>query len=46
VPFKRGDRVAFRGEYVWNAQGGVVHWTHRDPKGGGGWIHWRDFVYR
>jgi len=49
VPFKKGDRVEFRGEYVWNAQGGVVHWTHRDPKGGkdsGGWIRWRDFVYR
>ncbi len=49
VPFRRGDAIAFRGEYVWNAQGGVVHWTHRDPKGGkdsGGWIRWRDFVYR
>ena len=49
VPFKKGDAIAFRGEYVWNEQGGVVHWTHRDPKGGknsGGWIRWRDFVYR
>ncbi|MEP7028622.1 MAG: DUF3465 domain-containing protein [Candidatus Eisenbacteria bacterium] len=49
VPFKRGDRVSFRGQYVWNAQGGVVHWTHRDPHGGkdsGGWIRWREFVYR
>ncbi len=49
VPFKKGDRIEFRGEYVWNAQGGVVHWTHRNPKGGknsGGWIRWRDFVYR
>ena len=42
VPFKKGDDVTFRGEYVWNAQGGVVHWTH-DPKG---WIRWKDFVYR
>jgi len=28
-----GDSVAFKGEYKWNAQGGVIHWTHRDPEG-------------
>jgi len=27
----RGDTVAFFGEYEWNADGGVIHWTHRDP---------------
>lgn len=35
-----GDTVAFKGEYVWNAQGGLVHWTHDDPDGShvAGWI--------
>ena len=28
---REGDEVAFSGEYEWNEQGGVIHWTHRDP---------------
>jgi len=27
------DRVQFHGEYEWNSQGGLVHWTHNDPNG-------------
>jgi len=39
-----GDRVAFFGEYAWNAKGGVIHWTHHDPKGRhiAGWLSHND----
>ena len=30
---KTGDSVAFNGVYEWNAKGGLIHWTHRDPNG-------------
>lgn len=34
-----GDQLAFRGEYIYNPKGGIMHWTHRDPNGKpGGWI--------
>ena len=37
---KVGDRVRFAGEYEWNERGGVLHWTHHDPRGkhAGGWL--------
>jgi len=40
TPLHAGDVVRFRGEYVWNAKGGILHWTHADPEGRreGGWI--------
>jgi Protein of unknown function (DUF3465) len=30
---KEGDTIRFRGEYVWNEKGGLIHQTHHDPTG-------------
>lgn len=48
VPLDAGDAVSVRGEYEWNDQGGVLHWTHHDPAGDrlGGWIEHEDRRYR
>jgi len=31
VPVATGEAVVVHGEYIWNAQGGLVHFTHHDP---------------
>ncbi|MEM9382179.1 MAG: DUF3465 domain-containing protein [Planctomycetota bacterium] len=49
IPLEEGDVVRFRGEYEWNEKGGVVHWTHRNTRGGehpGGWIDHEGTRYR
>ena len=45
---RKGDKVAFRGEYDWNPEGGVIHWTHHDPGGRhtGGWLKHKGKTYR
>lgn len=33
VPVALGDHVIVHGEYIWTAQGGLIHFTHHDPRG-------------
>lgn len=48
VGLREGDAVSFSGEYEWNAQGGVIHWTHRDPRKRhpAGWLKHNGEVYK
>lgn len=46
VPAVAGDAVTVHGQYIWDPQGGLVHFTHHDPEGGtGGWILDRNRLY-
>jgi len=48
VPLYKGDSISLYGRYEWNNRGGVMHWTHHDPKGKkkGGWIKANGKTYR
>lgn len=43
-----GDYVEFSGEYKWDPQGGVIHWTHGDPQGRhvSGWVMHNGHTYQ
>lgn len=45
---REGEVIEFYGEYEWNQKGGVIHWTHHDPKGvhPGGWLKYQGRVYK
>ena len=48
VGLQEGDVVSFCGEYAWNPEGGVIHWTHRDPSNrhAPGWIKHNGSIYQ
>ena len=48
VPLSAGDIVTVHGEYIWNAKGGVIHWTHRSdtPRHEGGYIDFKGQRYQ
>jgi hypothetical protein len=33
VPVRVGQPITVKGEYETDPDGGVIHWTHRDPRG-------------
>lgn len=43
-----GAEIRFCGEYIWNEQGGLVHWTHHDPEGKHqpGWLKYNNIVFQ
>lgn len=43
-----GEMIFFKGEYEWNEQGGLIHWTHHDPdyRHEAGWIVYRSRTYQ
>jgi hypothetical protein len=45
---RAGDSIGFSGEYEWSEKGGVVHWTHRDPRGShaAGWLKHNGRIYQ
>ena len=45
---KAGDTIEFNGEYEWNNKGGVIHWTHHDPrkKHKDGWLKHNGVIYQ
>jgi hypothetical protein len=43
-----GDAISFSGEYVYNPKGGIIHWTHHDPRAShpAGWVMLRGTTYQ
>jgi len=47
IPIAPGDRVEVRGEYIYAADGGLIHFTHHNPRGShpGGYVRVGDKVF-
>lgn len=48
VPLRTSQRVVVKGEYEYDPMGGVIHWTHHDPRGrhDGGFVRVGDRTYQ
>ena len=48
VPLKTRETIHIHGQYEWNQKGGVLHWTHHDPRNQheAGWIKFRNQIYQ
>lgn len=48
VPISPGDVITLHGEYIWNAKGGLIHWTHHSdsPRHEGGYIDFNGQRYQ
>ncbi|HLX26188.1 MAG TPA: DUF3465 domain-containing protein [Candidatus Cybelea sp.] len=47
IPLAPGQHVLVKGEYEYYPLGGIIHWTHRDPRGrhAGGYIATAGRIY-
>jgi hypothetical protein len=47
IPLREGDDVIVKGEYVYDPRGGLIHYTHHDPRGRhpSGYVRVGDRVY-
>jgi len=45
---KQDEIIQFYGEYEYSQQGGVIHWTHRDPqqRHADGWLKYKGRTYQ
>jgi hypothetical protein len=47
IALRTGDDVTVRGEYIYDPRGGIIHYTHTDPRGhhSGGYVRVNGRLY-